>query len=195
MRRCLEATGTIDVVAEAGDGQALLQQVTALSPDVAVVDLAMPGLNGINAARSIRSHQPHTRVLIVSLHCTEATVSDAIDAGASGYVLKEAAIDELVKAVLAVADGNAFFSPLVAKLLVSRLAEQGTGKAKQRLTEREREVVQLITEGDPTRAIAARLFISLETVKSHRANAMRKLGCRSTADLVRFAIVHGLVST
>ena len=182
------------MVAEAGDGQDLLKRVAELDPDVAVVDLTMPGLNGINAARSIRSHNAHTRVLIASVHCTEATVSDAIDAGASGYVLKEAAIEEIVKAVLAVADGNAFFSPLVAKLLVNRLAEQSTGRAKQRLTAREREVVQLITEGEPSREIAHRLYISIQTVKSHRASAMRKLGCRSTADLVRFAIAHGLVS-
>jgi len=192
LRRIFEQGDVIEVIAEAGDGRTLLRQVQTLSPDVVVLDISMPELNGIDATRAIRGEHSNTRVLVVSVHCTEATVLDAIEAGASGYVLKEAAADELSHAVQAVARGQSYFSPAVARLLANRLVEGG--KQRTLLSAREREVIQLISEGRRLQEIAARLFVSIATVKTHRANAMRKLGTRTTAELVRYAIRSGLSS-
>jgi DNA-binding NarL/FixJ family response regulator len=192
LRRIFERSDAIEVVAEAGDGRTLLQQVQALNPDVVVLDVSMPELNGIDATRAIRREHPSTRVLVLSIHCTETTVLDALDAGAAGYVLKEAATDEVGQAVEAVARGQGYFSPPVARLLASRVVERG--KQRALLSAREREVTQLISEGRRLREIAARLFVSVATVKTHRANAMRKLGTRTTAELVRYAIRGGLSS-
>jgi DNA-binding NarL/FixJ family response regulator len=192
LRHVLEAGGEIDVVAEAGDGRALVQAVETEHPDVAVVDISMPELNGIDATRIVRRQLAPTRVLVLSVFCTETTVLDAIEAGASGYLLKDTATEELERAVLAVAENKAFFSPAVARMLANRLTERGRRRAQ--LSGREREVVQLIGEGRAFRDIAARLFISPRTVKTHRTNAMRKLGAKTTADLVRYAITHGLAS-
>ena len=192
LRSALEASGTVDVIAEAGDGRTLLKQVEALHPAIVVADIVMPELNGIDATRAICAQHPDVRVLIVSMHCTEDGVRSAIEAGATGYVLKEAAIEELPRAVEALARSEAYFSPTVAKLLANRVAGRARELSRPMLSTREREVVQLISEGNSLGEIAARLFISRQTVKSHRTNAMHKLGCRTTADLVRHAIIHGL---
>ena len=190
LRHILDSGDTIEVVAEAEDGRTLLRRVQALSPDVVVMDVSMPELNGIEATRAIRRQFPTTRVLVLSVHGAEAVVLDAVAAGAAGYLLKETATEELQRAVSAVARGEGYFSPGVAGLLVNRLNE----RARQRplLSARDREVVQLISEGERLGQIAAKLFVSIATVKSHRANAMRKLSIRTTADLIRYAIRGGL---
>jgi DNA-binding NarL/FixJ family response regulator len=192
LRHVLERNADIAIVAEAGDGRGLLRQVRTLLPDVVVADVSMPELNGIDAARLIRREHPETRVVMLSVHCTESIVHDAIAAGAAAYVLKEAADEELRRAILAVARGESYFSPPVARLLAIRLVEQGRERAL--LSAREREVVQLISEGRRLNEIAAKLFVSVPTVKTHRANAMRKLGVRTTAELIRHAIRQGLTS-
>jgi two-component system, NarL family, response regulator NreC len=192
LRHVLERGGGIEIAADSGDGRQLLRQVRTLHPDVVVVDVSMPEMNGVDAARIIHREHRSTRVVILSVHCTEAIVHDAIAAGAAGYVLKEAADEELRRAVLAVARGESYFSPPVARLLATRLVEQGRDRAM--LSAREREVVQLISEGMRPQEIAAKLFVSIATVKTHRANAMRKLDARTTAELIRHAIRRGLTS-
>jgi DNA-binding NarL/FixJ family response regulator len=192
LRHVLERNADILIVAEVGDGRSLLRQVRALRPDVAVVDVSMPELNGIDAARLIRREHPATRVVMLSVHCTESIVHAAIGAGVAAYVLKEAAEEELRHAILAVVRGESYFSPPVARLLAIRLVEQGRDRAL--LSTREREVVQLISEGCRLSEIAAKLFVSVPTVKTHRANAMRKLGVRTTAELIRHAIRQGLTA-
>lgn len=191
LRHVLQRGDGIEIVGEVADGRALVQAAETLGPDVAIVDLSMPELNGIDATRAIRRVRPACHVLVLSVHCTEDSVLDAIEAGATGYLLKEAADEELGRAVEAVSEGKAYFSPGVSRLLANRITERG--KRRSRLSAREREVVQMICEGRHLREIAARLFISPQTVKTHRANAMGKLGSRSTAELVRYAITYGLV--
>jgi DNA-binding NarL/FixJ family response regulator len=192
LREILESSGDITVVAEAADGRTLVRDVERLRPDVVVVDVGMPELNGIDATRTIRRRLPDVRVLVISVQCTQAAVLDAIDARAGGYMLKDASPQELVQAVRAVAANMSYFSPAVARLLADRVAEQRPGGVQ--LSAREREVVQLLAEGNRLSDIAARLFISVQTVKSHRASAMRKVGARTTADLIRYAIRCGLTS-
>ncbi len=189
VRHIIEKIDATEVVAEAGDGRTLLDLVDALLPDVVVMDISMPELNGIDAARAIRGKHPGVHILILSVHCTETAVVDAIEAGVAGYLLKEAASEELPRALAAIVDDKSYFSPGVARLLATRLTERGGRRAM--LTPREREVVQLIGEGRTIREIATRLFVSTQTIKSHRVNAMRKLGSRTTADLIRYAISQG----
>src|SRR5262245_7512551 len=192
LREILESSGDITVVAEAADGRTLVRDVDRLRPDVVVVDVGMPELNGIDATRAIRRRLPDVRVLVISVQCTRAAVLDAIDARAGGYLLKDASPQELVQAVRAVAANMSYFSPAVARLLADRIAEQRPQGVQ--LSAREREVIQLLSEGHRVSAVAARLFISVQTVKSHRASAMRKVGGRTTADLIRYAIRSGLTS-
>lgn len=192
LREILESSGDITVVAEAADGRTLVRDVERLRPDVVVVDVGMPELNGIDATRAIRRRLPDVRVLVISVQCTQDAVLDAIDARAGGYMLKDASPQELVQGVRAVAANMSYFSPAVARLLADRVAGQRPGGVQ--LSAREREVVQLLAEGNRLSDIAARLFISVQTVKSHRASAMRKVGARTTADLIRYAIRCGLTS-
>jgi len=191
LRHVLERAG-IEVVGEAADGRTLLRLVESLQPDVAILDVSMPELNGIDATRAVRQRTSRTRVLILSVHCTHDAVIGAIEAGASGYVLKDAANEQLVQAVKAIAGNESYFSPSAARLLTSQIRHQDSRGL--RLSAREREVVQLLSEGRRIREVAAKLFISSQTVKSHRANAMRKVGARTTVELIRYAIRSGLAS-
>ena len=190
LRSILHREG-IEVVAEVGDGRAIVREVERLSPDVIVMDVSLPELNGIDAMRAIRRVRPTARVLLISVHYDEPLVIAGLDAGASGYLLKDASGDELVRAVRAVAGDQSYFSPPIARVLAHRAIAKRSGGIQ--LTPREREVVQLIGEGRRLREIAGQMFLSPHTVKSHRANAMRKLGARTTAELVRYAIRAGLI--
>lgn len=192
LRYVLERDGAIEVTGEAGDGRTLLRVVRGTAPDVVIVDVSMPDLNGIDAIRALKRTYPAIRILVVSVHCSEAIVRDALAAGAAGYVVKEAASDELRTAVEAVARGQGYLSPQAVHLVTCTLSGQGVPRPI--LTSREREVIQLIGEGQSAHEIAAKLFVSVATVKTHRANAMRKLGARNTADLVRHALRIGLTS-
>jgi DNA-binding NarL/FixJ family response regulator len=192
LRHILDGQPGIEVVGEAVDGRMVADVVGATRPDVVVMDVSMPQMNGIEAIRGLRRHHPRVRIVVLSVHCSESIVVDAIEAGAVAYVLKEAASEELAAAIQAAARGQGYLSPPVAKMVAARLSigPQGTSA----LTSRERQVVQLLSEGASVREAAARLFVSVATIKTHRTNAMRKVDARNLADLVRYAIREGLVT-
>jgi DNA-binding NarL/FixJ family response regulator len=198
LRGLLERAGDIEVVAEAADGQEALELVQRLRPDVLVIDIAMPRLNGVEAVVRLGSLGVKTRAVILSMYEDETMVRQALRSGAKGYVLKRAGSEELLLAVRAANSGHTYLSPEVADPIVTPLvADRGTGQAGGRLdalTSREREVLQLIAEGHTNREIAAHLGISATTVEKRRAHLMVKLNAHETAGLVRLAIKHGLVS-
>jgi DNA-binding NarL/FixJ family response regulator len=201
VRLCLEAFGDISVVAEAGDGQEAVQLAVQLRPDVAVVDLTMPRLNGVEAIRQIRRDVPDTEVVVLSVHDSEAYVVQALRAGAAGYVLKRNAATELAAAIRAAHEGQAYLHPAVARRVIddylSRIhaSEGAVSEPHERLTPREREVLQLAAEGHSTRAIAGLLCLSTKTVEHHRASLMTKLGLHGQTELVKYAIRAGLVES
>jgi DNA-binding NarL/FixJ family response regulator len=202
VRLCLEAMGDIDVVAEAEDGQTAVQLAVRLRPDVAVVDLTMPRLNGVEAIRQIKRDAPEVEVVVLSVHDSEAYVVQALRAGAAGYVLKRNAATELVAAIRAAQEGQAYLHPSIARRVIDdyvsriRAAEDVPTEPHERLlTPREREVLQLAAEGHSTRAIAGLLCLSTKTVEHHRASVMTKLGLHGQTELVKYAIRAGLVES
>jgi two-component system, NarL family, response regulator NreC len=196
LRKVLEDRPEWQVVAEAGDGRAAVRLAEEYKPDVAVVDVAMPLLNGIEATRQIVRRAPQTKVLVLSMHSDEAYVTQMLKAGATGYLLKDSADVDLLEAVLAVSQGKSFFSPAVARLMSDDYARQRGDNAADRydsLSEREREIFQLVAEGKTNREIAALLFISPSTVETHRARIMEKLNLHSAAEIVLYAVRRGVV--
>ena len=197
----LEAMGDMAVVAEAEDGQQAVQLASQLRPDVAVVDLTMPRLNGVEAIRQIRRDCPDTEVVVLSVHDSEAYVVQALRAGAAGYVLKRNAATELAAAIRAAHEGQAYLHPAVARRVIddylSRIhaSDAAVSEPHERLTPREREVLQLSAEGHTTRAIAGLLSLSTKTVEHHRASIMTKLGLHGQTELVKYAIRAGLVES
>jgi len=198
VRLCLEAMGDIEVVAEAEDGQVAVSLATQLRPDVAVVDLTMPRLNGVEAIRQIKRDVPSVEVVVLSVHDSEAYVVQALRAGAAGYVLKRNAATELAAAIRAAHDGQAYLHPSIARRVIddylSRIHAAEDSEPYDRLTPREREVLQLAAEGHTTRAIAGLLCLSTKTVEHHRASLMTKLGLHGQTELVKYAIRAGLVA-
>ena len=200
VRMVLEAMGDISVVAEAEDGQAAVQLASQLRPDVAVVDLTMPRLNGVEAIRQIKRDCPSTEVVVLSVHDSEAYVVQALRAGAAGYVLKRNAATELAAAIRAANEGQAYLHPSVARRVIddylSRIhSSSESSEPHDRLTPREREVLQLAAEGHTTRSIAGLLCLSTKTVEHHRASIMAKLGLHGQTELVKYAIRAGLVES
>lgn len=199
VRLCLEALGDLDVVAEAEDGQQAVALAGELRPDVAVIDLTMPRLNGVDAIRQIRRDYPEVEVVVLSVHDSEPYVVQALRAGAAGYVLKRNAATELAEAIRAAHAGQAYLHPSIARRVIddylSRIRADGGAAMEphERLTPREREVMQLAAEGHTTRAIAGLLSLSTKTVEHHRGSLMAKLGLRSQTELVKYAIRVGLV--
>lgn len=193
IRMLLSRFSGFEVVGEAGNGREAIRQAEALQPDVVLMDLTMPDLNGFDATAEITRLVPETRVLVVSMHAHEEYVTRAIRAGASGYVVKEAGGDELARAVRTVAGGEMYVSPELggAEALVN--GESQALERYDRLTPRHREVLQLVAEGYTTREIAERLGISVKTVEAHRSEIMRRLGIHELAGLVRFAVRLGIV--
>jgi DNA-binding NarL/FixJ family response regulator len=197
LRALLEKAGDIEVVAEAADGQEAVELVGRLLPDVLVIDIAMPHLNGVEAVGRLRGLKVKTRALIVSMYSDDTLVRQALRNGVKGYLLKRAVAEELLLAVRAVARGDTYLSPEVAGPLLTPLVTGQDAAAPHpldRLTSREREVLQLIAEGHTNAAIAAHLTLSEKTVEKHRGHLLAKLAVHDTAALVRFAIKHGLVS-
>lgn len=198
LRKILEERPEWAIVAEAGDGREAVRQVLATEPDVAVLDIGMPMLNGIDATAQIVRKLPAVRVLMLSMHDDHAYITRAVRAGAKGYLLKDAAGSDLINAIDAVAAGKSFFSPPVAKVVLDeylkRMADQGTMDRYDSLSEREREVFQLVAEGSSTKEIAEILSISAATVETHRAHILEKLDIRNTAELVLFAVRRGVIS-
>jgi len=199
LRALLDAREDIEVVAEVADGRAAVEAVATHKPDVAILDLNMPELNGVDAIRLIRKDVPATQVLILSMHSGEEYVRPAIRAGASGYLLKGSGLSDLVAAIQAVSRGDAFFSPAIAKIVLhdSRRDARPGGRDPQpgdTLTNREREILQLVAEGRSSPEIARQLNLSVKTVEGHRGRIMAKLDVHHVAGLVRHAIKIGLVS-
>ena len=186
LKMLIERQGGMNVVAEAGDGVDAVEAAQRERPDVAILDVAMPRMTGIQAAREIRAHCPATSVLLLSMYDDERYVSDALRAGASGYVLKRQADAELIEAVRAVAGGGNFVSELPG-------ADGAGADDRDALTPRELDVVKLIAEAYTNRQIAEILKVSEKTVESHRANVLAKLGMRDRVELVRYAIRRGLI--
>ncbi|HWF50327.1 MAG TPA: response regulator transcription factor [Solirubrobacteraceae bacterium] len=189
----LENQADLSVVAEAADGIEAIEQALATRPDLCILDVGMPRMTGLQAARGIRSHLPHARVLMLSMHDDERYLFEALKAGASGYVLKREADQDLVGAVRAVGRGEAFLTNAAERSLIREwMSDDTTGPAVP-LTPREEEVVKLIAEAHTNAQIAEMLHLSAKTVESHRANVLRKLGMRDRVELVRYAIRRGLV--
>jgi two-component system response regulator NreC len=196
LRKVLEERPEWQVVAEAGDGRDAVRLAEQHRPDVAVVDVAMPLLNGIEATRQITKRAPQTRVLVLSMYSDEAYVTQMLKAGATGYLLKDSADVDLLQAVQAVSQGKSFFSPAVARLMSDDYARQRGDNAVDRyesLSEREREIFQLVAEGKTNKEIAALLFISPSTVETHRARIMEKLDLHSAAEIVLYAVRRGVI--
>ncbi len=191
----LEKESDIEVIAVAEDGRTAVQIAQDLLPDVAVIDIGMPGMNGIETTRCITVENPETRVLILSMHSARRYVLDALSAGAKGYILKDCASEELARALRIVAGDETYLSPKIAGVLVkdcvNLLPEQGAEYAAL-LSRREREVLQLIAEGHNTKEIAFMLQVSIKTVETHRQQLMKKLDLQSVAGLTRYAIREGL---
>ena len=198
IRKILEDRGDWEVVAEAGDGREAVRKVIEHEPDVAILDIGMPLLNGIEATRQIVKRVPAVRVLILSMHSDEAYITQALRAGAKGYLLKDSADTDLIRGVTDVAAGKSFFSPAVAKVMlddyVRHLADKGIVDRYDALSEREREIFQLVAEGHSNKAIAELLSISPATVETHRAHLLQKLDLHNTAEVVLYAVRRGVIS-
>ena len=198
LRKILEERSDWEVVAEAGDGREAVRLALEHNPDVAVMDIAMPLLNGIEATRQITRRAPEVRVLILSMYSDEAYILQVLQAGAKGYLLKDSADADLIRAVNAVGKGKSFFSPAVAKVMlddyVRHLAERGITDRYDSLSEREREIFQLIAEGHSNKEMAELLSLSVSTVETHRAHIMEKLDVHSTAEIVLYAVRKGVIS-
>jgi DNA-binding NarL/FixJ family response regulator len=198
LRKILEARRDWDVVAEAGDGRDAVRKVLEQEPDVAVLDIGMPLLNGIEATRQIAKRAPTVKVLILSMHSDEAYITQALQAGAKGYLLKDSADTDLIRGITDIAAGRSFFSPAVAKVMlddyVKHLANQGILDRYDSLSEREREVFQLIAEGHTNKEVADLLSISPATVETHRAHILQKLDLHNTAEVVLYAVRRGVIS-
>lgn len=196
IRALLQALPDIEVVAEAGDGREILPLIETHHPDVVLMDIAMPGMNGLEAAARVARDCPAVRVVILSMHASEEYVLQALRAGAGGYLLKDAATPELELAIRAVARGETYLSPRVSKHVVAEYIQRVAGEAGplELLTPRQREVLQLLAEGRTTKEIAQRLDISVKTVETHRAQLMARLDIHDVAGLVRYAVRVGLVS-
>jgi DNA-binding NarL/FixJ family response regulator len=190
LRLLLDRQSDIEVVAEAEDGIEALEKVLAEKPDVAILDVAMPRMTGLQATHEIKKQAPDTQVLILSMHDDERYLYEALRAGASGYVLKAAAGEDLLDAVRAAARGEPFLTPAAQQTLIRDFLARGE---QPELTPREQEVVKLIAEAHTNKEIAGILHLSEKTVESHRANVLQKLGMRDRVELVRYAIRHGLV--
>ena len=195
LRQVLESNPDFSVVGEAADGKGALELAVQMAPDVAILDLALPGLNGLEVARRIQQRQPATRILILSMHNNEAYVMDALQKGILGYVLKESATKDLIHAVEEVAAGRRYLSPPLSEHGIQEYADRTNSSSLDpydALTDREREVLHMLVEGQNRGDIAAGLSISPRTFDTHRTNLMRKLNLSSHTELIRFAMQRGI---
>jgi DNA-binding NarL/FixJ family response regulator len=198
LRRILEEQADWQVVAETGNGLDAVRLAVELQPDVVVLDIGMPQLNGLEAARQITRKRQGVRILMLSMHADEVHITKAVEAGACGYLVKDSADSELVKAVTVTAQGKSYFSPAAAAVLLDEfrrsVARRGMTDRYELLSDREREVLQLMAEGHSSKSIAARLGVAPATVETHRAHVFEKLDLHSIAEVVLYAVRRGLIS-
>jgi DNA-binding NarL/FixJ family response regulator len=194
IRALLESMPGVEVVAESGDGREALELIAKHMPDVALLDIGLPGLNGIEVAKRVADESPRTRIVILSMHSDATYVTQALRAGVSAYLLKGAAVSELPLAFEAVKRGETYLTPKVSGSVVERFLRESKLDPLEELTDRQREILQLIAEGHSTKEIAGILDVSIKTIETHRARLMTRLDIRDVAGLVRFAIRAGLVS-
>jgi DNA-binding NarL/FixJ family response regulator len=202
LRALLESIDEVTAISEAGDGRRALELVAAERPDVALLDISMPGLNGLEVAARVTSDSPRTRLIILSMHSSPSHVAQALRAGAVGYLLKDSAAEELGLALRAVMSGETYLSPAISRQVVEgflgRLArpeQDGQESIDAQLTPRQREILQLVAESRSSKEVAAMLKLSVKTVEAHRSQIMERLGIHDLAGLVRYAIRVGLVSS
>jgi len=187
------------VVAEAGNADDGMQAAREFQPDIALIDISLPGRSGIDLAREMRGKIPHVRIIMVSMFARPELVKEAVEAGAAGYVNKGASSDTLLHSIQVVADGQFYLDGVVSKEILSRVGEENprpilvTNREYAQLSSREQEVLRLIAEGAAARDIAERLYISVKTVENHRANVLHKLSLKTTIDLVKYAARIGLI--
>jgi DNA-binding NarL/FixJ family response regulator len=196
LRSLLSSEPELRVVGEAKDGREAIRRVEQLEPDLILMDLSMPRMNGVEAIREIKNRIPETKVLALTVHKAEEFVLEVLQAGADGYVLKDASSEELVMAIRSVLEGQRYLSPAVSQMVIEGyLAGRKTGESSwDTLTKREREILKLIAEGHKNKEIADYLCISVKTVEKHRANLMKKLDLHSAAALTAYAMERGLVT-
>jgi DNA-binding NarL/FixJ family response regulator len=198
LRLLLERQPGFEVVGEAADGRQAVERAEATKPDVAVLDIAMPNMSGIEAAQRIRVLLPQAAIIILSMHSDEGYVLRALKVGAKGYLLKDSAENDLIEAIRAVSAGKAFFSPEISKILVEdyvrEMRKRGAEDSYELLTSREREILQLLAEGKSNKDIATSLNLSLYTVETHRRNLQDKLNLHSVAELILYAVRKGIIS-
>jgi two-component system, NarL family, response regulator NreC len=198
LRLVLERQSDFSVVGEASDGREAVALVQREAPDVLVMDIGMPNLNGIEGARQVAAAAPRVAVVILSMHSDESYVLRALKAGARGYLLKESAESDLIAAIRAVHAGKAFFSPAVSRMLVEdyvrQLQDREIEDSYELLTTREREILQLVAEGKSNKEVAAVLNLSLYTIETHRGNLMEKLGLHTVPELILYAVRKGVIS-
>jgi DNA-binding NarL/FixJ family response regulator len=195
LRALVTRLSGIRVIAEAGDGREVLRQVKQRQPHIILMDISMPRLNGLQAARYLTRNFPGVRIIILSMHADEEHVWQALCAGAAGYLLKGASVEELELAIRAVAQGERYLSPPVSGPVITAYVRRTHGGVEQsdRLTARQREIVKLIAEGHTTKQIALSLDLSAKTVEKHRSDSMKRIGVKDVAGLVRYAVRIGLV--
>ncbi len=197
LRLLLERQPDMAVIGEAADGRQAVELTETEKPEVAVIDIAMPNLNGIEATRQISGKYPNVAVVILSMHSDESYVMRALKAGAKGYLLKDSAEADLIRAVRAVKDGKSFFSPAVSKMLledyVRQLRQRGEEDSYELLSTREREILQLLAEGKTNKEVASLLNLSLYTVETHRAHILQKLSLHTVPDLILYAVRKGII--
>ncbi|HLZ92548.1 MAG TPA: response regulator transcription factor [Candidatus Acidoferrum sp.] len=199
LRSLLEAQPGWQVTAEASDGREAVEKAKELRPDVTVLDIGMPSLNGLEATRQMLKNDARAKILILTMHESDPIIRDVLDAGARGYVLKTDASRDLVTAVNAVRSNKTFFTAKVAQMVLDGYLDQNpkkekpTESPKMRLTPRQREIVQLLAEGKSSKEVAVQLGLSVKTAETHRANIMRRLDCHSVSELVRYAVRNNII--
>jgi DNA-binding NarL/FixJ family response regulator len=194
LKLLIDGQPDMHVVSESGDGETTIQRAIALKPDVVVMDISMPGMNGLVATRRLKRQQPETAIVTLTRHADDAYLQELLRAGASGYVLKQSAPSELLHAIRAVAAGGQYLdSTLTARVTAGFLGREGKRESKSAvaLSERESAVLRLIASGYSNKEIAGRLTLSVKTVEAHKANAMRKLGLKGRIDIVKYAVLQG----